>query len=269
MSNDASFVGSIPQYYDGGLGPVIFVDYAAEMARRAAVLKPKRVLETAAGTGIVTRHLRDMLPADASLTATDLNPPMLEVAKTKFKPGEAVEFKPADAQELPFADASFDVVVCQFGIMFFPDRGKGYQEAFRVLSPGGRYLFSVWDSHRRNPFGRIAHETAGRFFPVDPPQFYRVPFSCHEIDPVKEALADAGFSDIDVSVVSRTKEIADPSGFARAMVFGNPLLDQIKARGGVDPEDVIAANLDGLKREFGSERMRMPLQAIMFSARKA
>ena len=193
---------------------------------------------------------------------------MLEVAKTKFQPGEEVEFRPADAQELPFADSSFDVVVCQFGIMFFPDKDKGHREALRVLAAGGRYLFSVWDSHRYNSFGRIGHEVAGRFFPVDPPQFYRVPFSCHQIDPLKEALLDAGFTDLDVAVVSRTKEIADPAAFARAMVFGNPLLDQIKARGGVDPEEVVAEMLDGLRQEFGDEPMRAPLQAVMFSARK-
>src|SRR5688500_11332034 len=122
MSNDsASFVGSIPQYYDQGLGPIIFADYAADMAQRAAAGDPARVLETAAGTGIVTRKLRDALPVDAHLTATDLNPPMLEIARAKFRAGEQVEFQPADATALPFADASFEAVVCQFGLMFFPD----------------------------------------------------------------------------------------------------------------------------------------------------
>src|SRR5712691_2873325 len=163
MSNDAaSFIGSIPQHYDQGLGPMIFVDYAADIARRVASGHPTRVLETAAGTGIVTRKLRDALSKDARLTATDLNPPMLEVARAKFGAGEQVEFQPADAGALPFADASFDAVVCQFGLMFFPDKPKSYSEVFRVLAPGGRYVFSVWDSHRYNLFGRIAHEVAGR-----------------------------------------------------------------------------------------------------------
>jgi len=115
------------------------------------------VLETAAGTGIVTRKLRDALAKDARLTATDLNPPMLEVARAKFRAGEQVEFQPADATALPFADGSFDAVTCQFGIMFFPGKAKSCSEVFRVLAPGGRYVFSVWDSHRYNPFGRITH----------------------------------------------------------------------------------------------------------------
>ena len=267
MSNDAaSFVGGIPQHYDQGLGPAIFVDYAADIAQRVAAGNPARVLETAAGTGIVTRKLRDALPADAQLTATDLNPPMLEIARAKFRPGERVAFQPADAVALPFADGSFDAIVCQFGLMFFPDKPKSCSEAFRVLAPGGRYVFSVWDSHRYNPFGRIAHEVAGSFFPADPPQFYNVPFSCHSIDPIKELLITAGFDDLGVAVVRLDKVIPDTAAFARALVHGNPLIDQIRARGGVEPEQIVDAVLKAIRREFGVDPGRMPLQAIVYSA---
>jgi hypothetical protein len=137
-----------------------------------------------------------------------------------------------------------------------------------VLAPGGRYLFSVWDSHRYNPFGRIAHEVAGRFFPADPPQFYSVPFSCHQIDPIKEFLIAAGFSDIGVAVVSLEKEIPDAASFARGLVYGNPLIDQIRTRGGVEPEPIVDAVAQALRREFGADPGRMPLQAILFSATK-
>jgi ubiquinone/menaquinone biosynthesis C-methylase UbiE len=132
------FTGNIPQFYDHGLGPVFFTDFADDIARRAASSAPMRVLELAAGTGIVTRRLRDLLPREARLVATDLNPPMLEVARRKFHSDEMVEFQPADATAPPFADASFDAVVCQFGVMFFPDKGKGHREAHRVLVSGGR-----------------------------------------------------------------------------------------------------------------------------------
>jgi ubiquinone/menaquinone biosynthesis C-methylase UbiE len=135
--NAASFTGSIPQYYDQGLGPVIFAGYAADTAQRVAAGRPARVLETAAGTGIVTRKLRDALPAEAQLTATDLNPPMLDLAREKFRSGEPVSFQPADATALPFADASFDTIVCQFGLMFFPDKAASFSEARRALAPGG------------------------------------------------------------------------------------------------------------------------------------
>jgi len=184
--NAAGFVGGIPDHYDRGLGPMIFADYAADIARRVVASGPSRVLETASGTGIVTRRLRDCLRPGARLTATDLNPPMLAVARGKFRPGEQVEFRPADATALPFPDGAFDAVACQFGVMFFPDKDRSYREARRVLAPGGRYVFSVWDSHRHNPFGRIADEIARGFFPADPPPFYRVPFGHHQIDPSRE-----------------------------------------------------------------------------------
>ena len=143
MSSDAaSFIGNIPQHYDQGLGPIIFAEYAADIARRAAASRPARVLETAAGTGIVTRKLRDALPGDTQLTATDLNPPMLDMARAKFRPGEQVGFQPADAVALPFADQSFDAIVCQFGVMFFPDKAKSFSRP-TVCSPRAAAMCSA------------------------------------------------------------------------------------------------------------------------------
>jgi ubiquinone/menaquinone biosynthesis C-methylase UbiE len=267
MTNSAAgFTGNIPEHYDEGLGPVLFVEYAEDIARRVSSYSPKRVLETAAGTGIVTRRLKDALP-QAEITATDLNAPMLERAAAKFKRGEAIEFRPADATALPFADNAFDAMVCQFGVMFYPDKEKSYREAHRVLKAGGRYLFSVWDSHKHNPFGRIGHEIATSFFPVDPPQFYQVPFGYSQIDPIKEALIAAGFDDLKIAVVKKEKKIADVAALARGMVLGNPIIDQIKARGGVDPDAVVSAARERLQREFGDRPMT--LQAIVFDARRA
>jgi len=263
--NAASFVGNIPEHYDRGLGPVIFADFAKQMARRAAALAPQRALETCAGTGIVSRRLGDLLPADAKLTVTDLNPPMLEVARTKFAPGEAIEFQQADAMALPFPDQSFDAVICQFGVMFFPDKAKSYAEAYRVLRPGGRYLFSVWDAHRFNPYGGLGHELVTKLFPADPPRFYEVPFAYHRIDPIKEAVTEAGFTGLKIEVLSRDQTIPDVTAFARGFVYGNPLADQIRARGG-DPDRIVTALIEIYRREFGANPGRMPLQAIMFEA---
>jgi ubiquinone/menaquinone biosynthesis C-methylase UbiE len=159
MSDDAAgFVGDTPYFYDRGLGPVLFAGYADDLARRVVAQLPQRVLETAAGTGILTRRLRDLLPAAVRLVASDLNPPMIEAAKTKFRPGEGVEFRKADALSLPFEDGAFDVVVCQFSVMFFADKSGSYREVRRVLASGGSYVFNVWDAHRHNPPYRIAHE---------------------------------------------------------------------------------------------------------------
>jgi len=262
------FTGSIPQFYDHGLGPVFFVDFADDIARRAAASAPMRLLELAAGTGIVTRRLRDLLPREARLTATDLNPPMLEVARGKFRADEAVEFEPADATALPFPDASFDTIICQFGVMFFPDKEKGYREAHRVLVSEGHYLFSVWDSHRHNPIGRLITEIVTEFFPHDPPQFYQVPFGYHRIDPIKDSLEAAGFTDLRIAVLGLNKTVHDVATYARALVLGNPLVDQIRSRGGVDPEQVIESLAEAIPREFGTDPVRLPLQAIVFEARR-
>ena len=152
------------------------------------------MLEIAAGTGIVTRQVaHDALPATSELVASDLNPPMLDIARHKFTAREKIEFHTADATALPFSDSTFDAMVCQFGVMFFPDKDKAYREAFRVLAGGGRFHFNVWDSFDFNPFARVVHETVGRFFGADTPRFYTIPFGYHRIDPIKASLADAGF----------------------------------------------------------------------------
>lgn len=148
--NVAKFVGSIPDFYDRGLGPVLFADFAADMAQRAKALEPKLVVETAAGTGILTRALRDALPGRTKIIATDLNPPMLEVARRKFARGEPVVLQPADAMNLGFDDECCDLLVSEFGLMFYPDKDASHREVFRVLEDGGHYLLSVWDSHAFN-----------------------------------------------------------------------------------------------------------------------
>ena len=269
MTNQAAqFVGSIPENYDCGLGPHVFEDYAADLARRVASNNPSRILELAAGTGIVTRILRDMLPASTHLLATDLNSPMLEVARKKFKAGEKVAFQPADAMALPFEDAAFDAIACQFGVMFFPDKDKSYREAYRVLARGGCYLFSVWDAFEYNLFARIAHETIGRFLPPDVPGFYRVPFGYHQIDPIKASLLAVGFDELSASVVRFQKTIPRAVDFANGLVFGNPVVEEIRGRGTGDPDQVVFAVTAALQQAFGPDPGQMSLQAIVFRARK-
>jgi ubiquinone/menaquinone biosynthesis C-methylase UbiE len=262
---NANFVGSIPEYYDRGLGPVLLADFADDTARRVAAFAPARVLETCAGTGIVTRRLRDLLPA-AQLTATDLNPPMLEVARSKFDPEEAVVFRPADATALPFDDGQFDMVVCQFGVMFFPDKPKSYREAYRVLSSGGHYVFSVWDAARYNPMARMLDEVLARFFPDDPPTFMQIPFGYYQVDEIREATAEAGFRDFTASVVSFAKPVEDWASFSHGQVHGSPLIEQIRNRGGIEPDAVVAALLKALLREFGGPSGLLPRQTIVFTA---
>ena len=148
---DKIFAGSIPKLYDELLVPLIFEPYADDIASRLASRKVSRVLEIAAGTGVVTRRLASALPADVAIVATDLNRPMLDMA-AEVGTTRPVEWREADAMQLPFADGEFDAVVCQFGVMFFPDKAKAFSEARRVLKPGGTFLFNVWDRIEENEF---------------------------------------------------------------------------------------------------------------------
>ena len=264
----AHFAGTIPENYDSGLGPHLFVDFAADLARRTAATKPGRTLETAAGTGIVTRMLRDALPGSARLLASDLNPPMLAVARRKFGAAEKVDFQQADATALPFDDGAFDTIVCQFGVMFFHDKDKSYREAYRVLGRGGRYHFNVWDSFDFNPFARISHDTVGGFFNGDAPAFFTIPFGYHRIDEIKSSLLAAGFTELAVYVLKIDKTITTARQFAEGLVLGNPIIEEIRSRGMTDSAPIIAAITEALQSAFGEDPGRMPLQAIVFSALK-
>jgi len=260
---EAYFGGSIPENYDQGLGPHIFIDYAIELAERVTAEDPEVVLELAAGTGIVTRELRNALPVDCRLAATDLSPLMLEVAAAKFAPGEEITFEEVDAMALPYEDECFDVVACQFGVMFFPDKVESFKEARRVLREGGVYHFNVWDAFEGNPFARVVQETVERFFPDDPPQFYRLPFSYPDPEVIEADLLAAGFEDIAFEAVSLQKDIDYPL-FLLGLIHGNPISTEIEERGG-DINEITEALEEALKAEFGDPG-KMPLRAIFVRA---
>lgn len=256
------FVDSVPVHYDRGLGPHIFVDYAADLARRAAELEPTEVLELAAGTGIATRALRDALGNDCSLVASDLNSPMLDVAREKFGPDEKVRFEQADATQLHFEDADFDLVTCQFGVMFFPDRERSFREVCRVLRPAGTYVFSTWHSWAENHFARLAHDNIVAFFPHDPPGFYAVPFGYHDTACIRAELLAAGFDDVRIEDVRVSTTISDARLFAEGLVRGNPCHEEVLSRGG-DPEAVIASLTGAIDQQLGGE---LEMNAMLITA---
>lgn len=263
---DAAFVGSIPGNYDRYLGPIYFDQYADDLAQRLPVKPGMRVLETACGTGILTERLVGRLAGQGTLVATDLNEPMIEHARRKGFAGAGLEWRQADATKLPFGDGSFDAVLCEFGLMFFPDKPAGLREAFRVLEPGGRYLVSVWDSIAYNTIGRITHETIASFFPSDPPQFYLVPFSLHDTALIRGWLEGVGFRDVECHAVDKQGSSPTAADAATGLIEGNPVYNAIMQRSPEALGRIEAALARNLVVAFGDRPMRCPLRAFVFTA---
>jgi len=236
---DKRFAGSIPEIYDTYFVPLIFEPYAQDLAARVAARQPARVLEIAAGTGVVTRAMAALLPASTTIVATDLNPAMRDRASA-VGTQRPVEWRPADAMKLPFDDQCFDAVVCQFGAMFFPDKPKAFSEARRVLAPGGVLLFNVWDRIEENEFTATVTDALATVFPADPPRFMaRTPHGYHDRDAIARDLAAGGFTStpriVTVAARSRAASCDIP---AIALCQGSPLRNEIEAR---DPTGLSAA----------------------------
>ncbi|MDX8517359.1 class I SAM-dependent methyltransferase [Mesorhizobium dulcispinae] len=231
LETDKVFAGSVPENYDRYMVPLIFEPYAADLARRAASLSPGSVLEIAAGTGVVTRALAPKLPSGASYVVTDLSQPMLDYAASRQEPDSRITWRQADALALPFEDAAFDVVCCQFGAMFFPDRTLGYREAKRVLKPGGRFLFNVWDRIEENDFADDITNALARIFPDDPPRFLaRTPYGYHDTALIRRELEDAGFSRVVIETRAEQSRASSPRIPAVGYCQGSPLRNEIEAR---------------------------------------
>jgi len=265
----ARFDGSIPEMYDQYLGTLLFAPHAADIAERVAKLRPRRVLEIAAGTGIVSRQLIQALPNETSLTVTDLNAPMLEYARDKSRVGRRdVEWRQADAQQLPFPDESFDAVVCQFGVMFFPDKGRGLLEFHRVLEKDGTLIFSVWDSFETNPVQSIAHSTIGTFFEEDPPDFYKIPCGMGDKAEAVRLTEDAGFKNVVIETVALTGSSSSARSAAQGLVKGNPVINAIRERGTADVDEIVVALAGALEARFGAGPLQVPLRAHVVTAIK-
>jgi SAM-dependent methyltransferase len=259
------FTGSVPANYDRYLGPVLFEPYARDLVRRLPSPIPGRVLELACGTGILTRRLADSLAGDATLVATDLNDAMVAHARERLA-SPRVTWRAADMTELPFDDGAFDLVMCQFGIMFVPDKRAALREASRVLVPGGRLVYSTWGRFDENPLQRITHEVTAGFFPVDPPSFYLTPFGFHDRDELMALTAGAGFHPVTIDEVALESRADSAAGAALGLIDGNPIANVIRERNTVPIERVRDAVAAALRTELGDLPVRVPMSARIVDA---
>lgn len=265
MDHDSSFTGSIPETYERALVPLLFAPYAMDMARRLAQRRPERILEVAAGTGAVTRQLLQECP-QAHIVATDLNEAMLAQARRAVDSAR-VEWRQADAQQLPFPDASFDALACQFGVMFFPDKVRAFSEARRVLRPGGLYCFNVWDGISHNEFSATINHALAKVFPDDPPRFLpRMPYGYHDVEVIRSELALAGFNGaLTHEVVTASSRAESAHMTATALCQGSPLRADIEARAPTRLQEATDAAAAALAEKFGDGPSVGRMQAIVFT----
>jgi SAM-dependent methyltransferase len=247
-ATDTVFAGSIPALYERYMVPMLFTPYAEDLAMRAAGTDARRILETAAGTGVVTAAILAAMP-DAEIVATDLNQAMLDVAAARIDSPRAT-FQAADAQALPFLDGAFDAVVCQFGVMFFPDRIGAYREVHRVLKPGGTFLFNAWGRVEENALTAALAGAVEESFPCDPPDFFRrVPFGYHDVARIEADLEEAGFTCIQIEAVAKRSRIGSAREAAIGLCQGSPIRAEIEARGSLeaatDAAEKAVARFDG------------------------
>ena len=266
---DKVFAGTIPDVYDDYLVPLIFETYAVDLARRVASLEPKSVLETAAGSGVVTRELAPLLTEDARYSVTDLNQPMLDRAFIRQPADARIEWQQADALNLPFQEETFDVICCQFGVMFFPDKVAGYRSALRTLHDGGKFIFNVWDRIEENEFADSVTRTASAIYPDDPPLFLaRTPHGYHDVALIEAELKAAGFLDFEVHTIASDSRAGNPRIPAVAYCQGTPLRNELEARDPSSIEDVTNRAAADLELRYGSGPVSGKIQGHVIIATK-
>lgn len=266
---DAVFAGSVPELYDRLLVPLIFEDYAEDLMQRARACSPASVLEVAAGSGVLTRALASGLDPKVAVTASDLNPPMLDQARSAGTE-RPVTWQVADVMEIPFENGSFDVVLCQFGVMFFPDKVAAYTEVARVLKPGGSFVFNVWDDIANNEFADEVTRAVGTLWPSDPPLFLaRTPHGYYDETQIQSEVADAGFEAPaafeELEVRSRA---ASPNIPAVAYCQGTPLRNEIEARGPGRLAEATLVAAAAVQARFGANNLDSKIRGFVVTARK-
>ncbi|HEX6332730.1 MAG TPA: methyltransferase domain-containing protein [Flavisolibacter sp.] len=263
MSSIIAFAGNVPANYDKHLGPVLFEPYALDMVERLKNDTLRNVLEIACGTGRVTRHLARLLAPGGRLTATDLNQDMLNIAAQKV-PGERVAFEVADALNLPFNDNSFDHAVCQYGVMFFPDKLLAFRETRRVLHPGGKFLFNTWDKLANNPVNDVMNNVMQEVLGSEAPDFLeKGPFSFHDPEVIDSLMTEAGFRDITIERVQLSSSYATASSMMQGIVDGSPLSSYLIERDPAVQEKVRNRIQEELIARFGETNALLKLQAFV------
>lgn len=249
--------------YERWLGPTVFQPFATDLARRVHARSPQRILELAAGTGVLTRELVGA-GASVEVTATDLNLAMVGLGQ-RLAPDAT--WQQADAEDLPFEDESFDVVTCQFGVMFFPDKEAAFSEARRVLASDGTLLLSTWDAVTTHDFAAGLVAGIERALPADPPSFVvAIPHGYADVEMVVGDVHAGGFGDVRVDTITLEGRAPSAADVAMGFCTGTPLRAEIEARG--DLETVMAVVASELEARLGTGAVTGRMTAHVVEARR-
>jgi SAM-dependent methyltransferase len=261
MTN-ATFAGSVPEIYERYLGPLLFEPFARDLVHRVDACAGAALLELACGTGLLTRELLRVAPRDVALTATDLSEPMLSVAGGLVNDSRAT-LRKADAMALPFDAASFDAALCQFGVMFFPDKAAAAAQVRRVLRPGGKYIFNSWGSFADNPLADVAERVVEETFPDNPPRFFHTPWGYPDADTIAADARRGGFADVRVETVDVLGRAPSAEAAAIGLTQGTPMAGQLAERTPDAIRDVTARMTAAFAREFGAAPLVVPMRAYV------
>lgn len=260
------FAGTIPENYERQFVPMIFAEYAEMLADNVACENGENILEIACGTGAVTRNIAKRMNNGSRTVATDINEAMLEVASNMLGNSKVVDFQLADATVLPFEDEEFDAVVCQFGVMYFPERLTAYRETARVLKPAGKFHFNVWGSLEENHFAQTIDAAARNMYPEDPPKFFELPYGYCDISLITDELQRSGFSDVQISECTLTSSVSSARHLAMAFCKGSPLGSEIAARDTYSIDEAVDQLETAVRARYGDGPISAPIQAFQISA---
>lgn len=260
------FNASMPVFYDRYLGPVSFYPFADETVDRVKALALGKVLEVACGTGIVTCRLAQAMPGEIEILASDISHAMVAFAR-KMHASPNIRWCAADAQALPLASSSVDLVLCQFGMMFVPDKQTALREARRVLRPGGRCLLTVWDNLANNDLPRISTNAVAEMFASDPPTFMqRVPYGYNNHDIILAHVRNAGFSLGTIEAVKKTLRVPSADEYAIGLCQGGPLRGEIEKRDPDSLEHATHAAARAIEHHYGTGSFDAAARALFITA---
>ncbi|HZV70761.1 MAG TPA: methyltransferase domain-containing protein [Saprospiraceae bacterium] len=268
MTNPSSiFTGSIPEHYDHYLGPMFFEPYAVEVAYRIDPSRVNTALEIGCGTGRVTRQLRKVLRPGTKLIASDISPDMMQLAKENLK-DQDIEWQIINGQDLPFEDNSIDLIVCCFTYMFVEDKDKAFSEAYRVLKPGGKFIFTTWDKLELNEASNVFRKIVKPYLPDPLPPSYRLPFAFNDHVVLNEMLELAGFSDIHIESVEKESVCSSAREAATGLARGGSLYHEIMSRNPAWIEEISEKLEKELSEKYGEAPMVASMKAVICEAYK-